>query len=264
MLEIFKTSTVQVPYYVRDAAVYFFCATLLYCVSIFVVLAASLRSINKAIFQSDTSMSASGNMQKSKRQPVKYSLLLKHMIIATFMLLSLSLFTFCLMQLTQDFEKCTNVCVSLIWLARSLSLFMIALFASQLSLYHMCYEQIKALRFCKQIIMLQHGGFNYEVENVLEKSGSSSHNNTSEMSRTRSQNRSQYSSNYVETEGVEEEDADRNATALLQAFDELYENPEEHEADLDEPNMSILVLNMFASEHTQKRVTLRLDRSQRF
>ena len=119
---------------------YFFYLTLLYNVSIFIVLFASLRLINIAIFQSDSSVSAPKNMQQSKRKPVKNSLLLKHMIIATLWLLSVGFYAFCLMQLTQDFEKCKDVGISFLWMARSLSLYMIALFASQMSLYHMCYE----------------------------------------------------------------------------------------------------------------------------
>ena len=134
------------------------------------------------------------------------------------MLITLSLFAFALMELTQDFEQCVSVCLSFLWLARSLAMFMIALFTSQMSLYHMCYEQIKSLKMCK-LIMLQHGGFNYEVKDVLR--GSRSQKTLS--STPTSHHPSQYSSNYVETEAVDDEEADRTAHAIMCAFDEEYE-----------------------------------------
>ena len=80
--------------------------------------------------------------------------------------------------------------------------------------------------------MLQHGGFTYEVENVLEKSTSFSQLSASDMNRSRGHNKNYYSSSECsETEDVEDEEMDRNQTALMLAFDELYENLEEQEAD---------------------------------
>ena len=70
---------------------------------------------------------------------MKYALLLKHTIIGIFMCLSLSYFAFCVMELTKDFKGCPAVCKSFLGMFVSLMIFLVALFASQMSLYYMVY-----------------------------------------------------------------------------------------------------------------------------
>lgn len=158
-----------VPPLVHGSAIFFMLFMFCYSSTIIGVLVYATCLIKKSVECQANEQGVDKSQGKFKHQPVKYALLIKHTVIGVLWCISLSVFAFCVEQLTRSYKSCEELCEAFLGMYISLTVFMFALFASQMSLYHMVYEQIQESKRTRKLQMLQHGGINYEVVDVLNQ-----------------------------------------------------------------------------------------------